>query len=236
MTTPSDPSSERDLAPGEPVPDEVWSDPDREAGAQAPARPPRLTEILRRLAEDEGRERIALADLLDTMRGRAFGALLMVFAFPNILPSPPGLAGILGMPLIFLSTQMMLGMNPWLPGIIARRSMPRATFAAMVGRIEPWLARAERLLRARLRALAWPASQRAIGAVCLLLSVALALPIPFANMAPSIAICLIGLGVLERDGVWILAGLAAAAGALLYVAGLGYALVKSVIFLLGNAL
>lgn len=219
------------------LPDEVWASPEVEpAEAALPqARPPRLSEILRGLAEDGSRERIALADLLETMRARAFGALLMVFAFPNILPSPPGLAGILGMPLIFLSAQMMLGMQPWLPGVIARRSMPRATFAAMVARIDPWLARAERLLRARLKPLAWPASQRAIGGVCLVLSVALALPIPFANMAPSIALCLIGLGVLERDGIWIVAGLVAAAGALLYVAGLGYAVVKSLIFVIGNA-
>jgi hypothetical protein len=201
----------------------------------AEALSPRLTEILTALAEDAGRERIAIADMLETMRSRAFGALLMIFAFPNILPSPPGLAGILGLPLMFLSAQMMLGMRPWLPGFIARRSMPRTGFAAMVTRINPWLARAERLLKARLRFLASPMAQRGIGAICLVLSIALALPIPFANLAPSLAICLIGLGVLERDGVWILLGIAAAAGALLYVAGLGYALVKSALFLIGNA-
>lgn len=198
-------------------------------------RPARLSDILSALAQDESRARIAIADMLETMRGRAFGALLMIFAFPNILPSPPGLAGILGLPLMFLSAQMMLGMQPWLPAFIARRSMPRSAFAAMVTRINPWLARAERLLKSRLRSLASPLAQRGIGAICLILAIALALPIPFANLAPALAICLIGLGVLERDGLWIVIGIVAAAGALLYVVGLGYALVKSVIFLIGNA-
>ena len=32
------------------------------------------------------------------------------------------------------------------------------------------------------------------------------LPIPGANMAPSIAICIIALGLLERDGIWIVLG------------------------------
>ncbi len=197
--------------------------------------PPRLSEILQRLADDPSRERVSVADMLETMRSRAFGALLLIFAFPNILPTPPGTAGVLGAPLIFLSAQMMLGLQPWLPGIIARRSMARSTFQALVQRITPWLQKAERLLRARLKFLAWPVSQRVLGALCLIVSVALALPVPFANMAPAIALCLIGLGVLERDGVWILIGVLAALGSLVYVAGLAYALVKSALFVLMNA-
>jgi hypothetical protein len=197
--------------------------------------PPRLSEILTGLAEDTTRDRISVADMLETMRARAFGALLLIFAFPNILPTPPGTAGILGLPLIFLSAQMMLGLQPWLPGVIARRSMARATFQGLVTRINPWLVKAERLLRARLKVLAWPVSQRVLGALCLVVSIALALPVPFANMAPAVALCLIGLGVLERDGVWILIGVLAAFGSLVYVAGLAYALVKSALFLLMNA-
>jgi hypothetical protein len=207
--------------------------------AAAPTRPrgapPRLSEILTGLAEDPARDRISVADMLETMRARAFGALLLIFAFPNILPTPPGTAGILGLPLIFLSAQMMLGLQPWLPGVIARRSMARATFQGLVTRINPWLVKAERLLRARLKVLAWPVSQRVLGALCLVVSIALALPEPFANMAPAVALCLIGLGVLERDGVWILVGVLAAFGSLIYVAGLAYALVKSALFLLMNA-
>lgn len=197
--------------------------------------PPRLTEILAGLAQDSTRERIAIADMLEVMRARAFGALLMIFAFPNILPSPPGLAGILGLPLMFLSAQMMLGRAPWLPQFIARRSMPRSAFAVMVEKITPWLARAERLLRARAEFLASGPAQRVIGAICLILSIGLALPVPFANLAPALAICLIGLGVLERDGAWVLLGIGAAAGALVWVATLGYALVASAIFVIGNA-
>ena len=200
-----------------------------------PVPPPRLSEILAELAGDDSRDRISVHDMVETMRARAFGALLLIFAFPNILPTPPGTAGILGLPLIFLSAQMMLGLDPWLPGFIARRSMARRTFPALVARTEPWLLRAERLLRARMQVLAHPRAQRILGALCLIVSIALVLPVPFANMAPSIALCLIGLGVLERDGLWIVLGVLAAFGSLVYVAGLAYALVKSVVFLLMNA-
>lgn len=198
--------------------------------------PPRLSEMLQGLADDDSRERISVGDMVETMRKRAFGALMLIFAFPNILPTPPGTAGVLGLPLIFLSAQMMLGLNPWLPAVIARRSMARSTFQALVTRIRPWLLKAERLLKARLKPLAWPVSQRVLGGLCLIVSIALALPVPFANMVPAIALCIIGLGVLERDGIWILLGIAAAFGSLIYVAGLAYALIKSAIFILMNAI
>ena len=200
-----------------------------------PLPPPRLSEILTTLAGDESRERISVHDMVETMRARAFGALLLIFAFPNILPTPPGTAGILGLPLLFLSAQMMLGLDPWLPGFIARRSMARGTFQALVERITPWLLRAERLLKARMELLAHPRAQRLLGALCLTVSVALVLPVPFANLVPSVALCIIGLGVLERDGLWIVLGVLAAFGSLAYVAGLAYALVKSAVFLLMNA-
>lgn len=197
--------------------------------------PPRLSEILITLAGDEARDRISVHDMVETMRARAFGALLLIFAFPNILPTPPGTAGILGLPLLFLSAQMMLGLDPWLPGFIARRSMARGTFQALVERITPWLLRAERLLRARGEVLAHPRAQRLLGALCLIVSIALVLPVPFANLVPSVALCIIGLGVLERDGLWIVLGILAALGSLVYVAGLAWVLVKSAVFLLMNA-
>jgi hypothetical protein len=31
-------------------------------------------------------------------------------------------------------------------------------------------------------------------------------PIPFTNFLPAVAICIMAIGVLERDGIWILVG------------------------------
>jgi hypothetical protein len=223
-----------DPAPADPA---TPHEPAEEAGTGRPRGPPakKLSEILMQLAADTGRERVAIGELKEALQGRAFGALMLIFAFPNILPSPPGLAGILGLPLVFLSAQMMAGRPPWLPQFIANRSMPRSSFAAVFDRAAPWVARAERMLRHRLAFLTWGPSQQALGAVCLMLSLLLMLPVPFGNMAPSIAICLIALGVLERDGVWVIAGLVASIGATIWVVGLGYALIKSAIFVLLNA-
>jgi len=112
--------------------------------------------MLHVLAQDESRERIAVGDLLAALGDRALAALLFVFAVPNVLPVPPGTSAVLGAPLVFLAAQLAFGRRPWLPAVIARRTMTRADFAALVRRIGPWLARAERLLRPRWERLALP--------------------------------------------------------------------------------
>ena len=183
------------------------------------------------LAQDERRERIAVGDLLTALGDRALAALLFVFAAPNVVPVPPGTSAALGAPLVFLAAQLAFGRRPWLPGVIARRALSRADFAALVRRIGPWLARAERLLRPRAMALARPPMEQLIGLVCLLLAVVLVLPVPLGNMLPALAISLLALGILERDGLWILTGLGTAAAAAGVVSGVVFAMIQATLFL-----
>ncbi|WP_137129307.1 exopolysaccharide biosynthesis protein [Rhizobium sp. FY34] len=198
--------------------------------------PTSFSSILKSLAGDETRERISVADLLATMQDRVFGALLFIFAMPNILPTPPGTSAVLGIPLVFLSAQMALGQSPWLPKLIANRSMLRTDFAGMIDKANPWIARAERMLRPRWPALSSQAAERILGCFCLVLALILALPIPLGNMLPALAICMIAFGILERDGLWIALGTALGVVSLFLVAGVIYAIVKSLIFLLAHAL
>lgn len=209
------------------------SDPGGEAGAHARIRP--LSEMLSDLAGDESRERISVGDLLQVLRDRALAAMLLVFALPNILPAPPGLSALLGAPLLFLAAQLALGRPPWLPRLISERSMTRSHFTSLMDRAVPWLARAERLLRPRLGVLARPPPEYGLGLVCLFLALILFLPIPLGNMLPSLAICLIALGLLEHDGVWILAGLFTAVVSVALVWSVLYVLIRSALFILANA-
>lgn len=195
-----------------------------------------LSAMLLALAMDDSRERIAVSDLLAALGDRALAALLFVFAVPNVLPTPPGTSSILGAPLVFLAAQLAFGRRPWLPALIARRTMPRADFAALVRRIGPWLARAERLMRPRAMGLTLPPMEYLVGLVCLLLAVVLVLPVPFGNILPALAISLLALGILERDGVWILAGLATAAVAAVVVSGVVFAMAKAVIYFVTEVL
>lgn len=194
-----------------------------------------LSEILSDIAADPSRDFVAVSDLITLLAGRGRAGLILLFAFPNVFPAPPGMSGILGLPLLYLSLQMMLGRLPWLPQIIGGRGMPRERFAQLVERLAPLLARAERLLRPRWTFLVSHSAERVLGGICLALAIVLALPIPLGNMLPAFAICLIALGVLERDGLWIILGTATGALSMVIVAGVVYALVKSTIFLVLNA-
>src|SRR5215207_7589177 len=99
-----------------------------------------LSELLTRIAADDARERIAVRDLLESTGERAFGALMFVLALPNVVPTPPGASAILGLPLIILGFQLSYGRKtPWLPEVLAARSIPRAGFAAMLERTNPTL-------------------------------------------------------------------------------------------------
>jgi hypothetical protein len=195
-----------------------------------------LSAMLQALADDESRERIAVADLLDALGDRALAALLFVFALPNVLPMPPGTSALFGVPLVLLAAQMAFNMRAWLPSLIASRSMPRQDYATLVHRVAPWLVRAERLMKPRLTPLAIGAMESVVGAVCLLMAIVLVLPIPLGNMPPAFAICLLAMGILERDGVWILAGLASAAAATALVSGVIWAIVKAAIYVITRLL
>lgn len=194
----------------------------------------KLSALLVEVAEDPSRERISVADMLELMRVRAFGAMLLIFAAPNIVPNIPGTSALLAIPLLYLTTQMMLGRPPHLPRFIAERSISRADFGRLMIRTAPYLARAERLLVPRLHAMTGPAVQRWVGGLCLVLSIVLILPVPLGNMLPGLAISVIALGILERDGLWVLIGIVISLLSLVVVSGVVWALMKAVAFLLAN--
>ncbi len=187
------------------------------------------------IARDTSRDSVAVKDLVALPGGRGLAGLVLIFAFPNVLPAPPGLSGVLGLPLLYLSFQMMLARTPWLPGFISARAVPRDRFAQMVDTLAPWLQRAERLLRPRWSLLLGPRPEQALGALCLILALVLTLPIPFGNMPTAFAICLIAMGILERDGLWVAAGVLSGVAALALATGVVYALAKSALFVLMNA-
>lgn len=193
----------------------------------------RLSAILTAIAEAEDRDRISIGDLLEALKRRALGALMFIFAIITALPMPPGVSAVVGAPLVFLSAQLMLGMNAWLPRIITDRSLSRVDFHRVVRAAAPWLARAEGIMKPRFEFLAKRPAVYFAGFVTFVMSLLVLLPIPGANMAPSIAICIIALGLLERDGIWIVLGALVGIISTIVVAGLYWVLITwavSVVF------
>jgi hypothetical protein len=121
---------------------------------------------------------------------------------------PPGLSTIFGVLLLFPSIQMMMGNEqPWFPRAISKHSLRTATLRTVVEKSTPWLERIEPLTHERLTFLADRPFVQVLGAVCLVLALILMLPIFLGNLFPGIAVALIAIGLIERDGVFVLLGL-----------------------------
>ena len=173
-------------------------------------RPHRLSDIVKSIDTSAG---LTIGTLVDAFGERAFGALMFIFAVPNIVPTPPGTSAVLGLPLVILTFQLMIGRQAlWLPEAIRRRGISGAMFESFAKRAVPVMVRFEKILRPRLSFLvASDLSERVMGLIALVLALILFLPIPGLNILPAAAIALMALGLAERDGIAALAGYAGAA-------------------------
>jgi hypothetical protein len=174
----------------------------------------KISAILAELAASGTGERVMLRELIEAFGDRAFGIVILTFSLPNAvgLGVIPGLSAVFGLPQIFVAAQMASGLHKlWLPSWALERSIARADFATMIEKSMPYLLRAERVLRPRLPALTAYAAERVLGLVLVGLAVIVSLPIPFGNQPPGIAMAIIALALMERDGAWVIVGLVAAA-------------------------
>jgi hypothetical protein len=169
--------------------------------------PQQLSQLLRNLSLNAG-SKITLRDLAIAMEDRSFGAFLVVFALPNLIPLPPGATFILGLPLIFIAWQMFASRQSriWLPKRMGDYAFDNTTFFVFVNRISPWLQRAETLIKPRGWFLGSRFAERLIGLLALILAVVIFLPIPFGNWLPAFALAVIGFAHTERDGLGLIAG------------------------------
>ena len=211
-------------------------DPPISVSSPAGGRRARASELVETFLAHEHGERIALEDLVRILGDRAFGALILLLAIPNVLPVP-GLSTVTGLPIAFVAAQMAMGRSrPWLPKRLATASMEREGFLRVLRRAHPrmeWIER--RLLRERLPALTSPLAERVVGAAMVVLACVLALPIVFGNGPPALALVLLALGIIEKDGAFIVAGLVAGGAAITFVAAIVFGFAQGLLMLVGLA-
>lgn len=169
----------------------------------------KISDILEALPGRFKTPTLTIAGLSDALSGRAYGMLLLVLALPNLIPIPaPGLSAVVGAPLILVTLQMMLGLkSPWFPNFIAKRKLKTQQLKRVCVRVVPVIKKLELVTSPRLTFLAKPPADRLIALICAVLSLMIMMPIPFGNALPALAICLFAVGILQRDGLFILAGL-----------------------------
>lgn len=165
----------------------------------------RVSELLQRFLEQHQGDEVHLRDLFNELGDRAFGPTLLLCALPEALPLPiAGISALVAVPLMLVSGQLVLGFQqPWLPDWLLDQPFKQEQCEQVISGAIPLLEKLEYFFEPRWSFFTTPEAERCVGVVLLLLGVIIALPIPFGNMLPAIAIVMICLGLIEKDGLII---------------------------------
>jgi hypothetical protein len=151
-----------------------------------------------------------LGHVVDALDDRAFGLLILILAIPCLVPGLPG-AQLIAIPIFLLGLQIVAGRNePWLPGWAMRAKLKPEWLTAIADFASKRLRWTERLSRPRWRFIAHGAGEKILGLIIALAAVTIMLPIT--NTIPSLAITVAAVGLLQRDGMFMLGGATLALG------------------------
>ncbi|WP_439496821.1 exopolysaccharide biosynthesis protein [Bosea sp. (in: a-proteobacteria)] len=191
--------------------------------------PLRTSGLLTALASLPG-DRISVASIVAALKDRTYALLVVLLGLPNCLPMPPPIPLVCGLVLAFVAAQMLAGRAmPWLPQGLLGKTIGKPELARAVSRALPPLVRLERISRPRLTMLGGAVAIPILGLLILVLALGLVVSAPFIGQIPlGLAVCLVGLGLVERDGLFIIAGALVGAGGLLLSAGFAYAIVSGI--------
>jgi hypothetical protein len=159
-------------------------------------------------------EAVTLREVLGLLHGRGYVLLMMLLALPFCTPVPlPGLSTPFGLIITLIGVRLACGAKPWLPGRLLDVRLPPRVFAKVFAFTRKIILAFERLLRPRMPWVTGSPGRQQLHAVPIVicaLMLLLPLPVPLSNVVPAWGIMLIAGGLLERDGMFIIAGYVAA--------------------------
>jgi hypothetical protein len=179
-----------------------------------------LAEMLLGIPPDLPSERVSLRDLLKSCGPRAGAMVLLIFSIPAIVPTPGLPAGmIFGSALALLSLQLIFrGGELNLPSFLSRWSISRDRVEQVIVRSARTLERFEHRMPRGWPGIAGRSALRPVCCVVFVMAVLIALPIPFGNVVPGFAVLMFALGLTQRNGFAVAAGLALALLACVFAA------------------
>jgi len=154
--------------------------------------------VLEDLVKGEAVDKVTLDWLLQHLKARSFGIVLLLLGILGLLPVISPIAGIM---LTIPAFQMIRAdAAPAFPRKIAHRALPADKLARMVLRITPTLRYLEQFVKPRW-ATPFRTTKRIVGVVVLLLGIGLLAPFPLSNVPPALTIILVAFAYLEEDGI-----------------------------------
>lgn len=194
----------------------------------------KISFFLENFLNDFSGKEISFGEIRDSLGGRAFSGLMLIFVLPNLIPLPiPGMSTILGTPLVILSFQFMRGRkSPWFPKWLKNKTISKKKLESSLNYIIPCIKKFEIIFSPKLTFLVESPMERVLAGFCMIAAIIMALPIPLANWLPALSIFVMSLSILERDGVLAIVGISIFSGALLLTYTIIFTILKGGLFFL----
>ncbi|WP_341753659.1 exopolysaccharide biosynthesis protein [Candidatus Tisiphia endosymbiont of Dioctria rufipes] len=169
----------------------------------------KVSSVFYKLGQKEKKEKTRISELLVDFHENGLLLMILFFAIPVAipLPYPPGFATIVGIPLMILSIQMLLGFRQVsLPSKINNYQISNGILINISDKIVPKIKFVEKYIRPRFSFAASIYCEQFIGLISLICSIAISIPLPLTNAIPALGITIMALGLLNRDGLTIVLG------------------------------
>lgn len=177
-----------------------------------PSAPRRLSSDLREVLDEAAGRSLTIGELQQILQGRGFALFILLFALPFCAPvSIPLLSIPFGIVITFLGLRIAMGRQPSLPAFILKKRIEYRVLERIVGiglKLCQWM---EKVARPRMHFLQrWPGMINLIGIGIASGGIQLLLPlpplIPLSNTLPALSVVLLTVGLIERDGAFVLGG------------------------------
>jgi hypothetical protein len=183
--------------------------------------PGRLSLALRDVSAALSGESMSLRRLLELIGEEGMLLVCAVLSLPFLIPvSVPGVSTVFGLAIVLFSVGITINRVPWLPQRVLDRPLPAEALRQTFQKAERVVKRVEGIVQPRLLVVSATPIVRALhGAGLVLGGLLLMVPfgfVPFSNTLPAVAILLLALGMLERDGWLIIGGHVMNAATLVY--------------------
>ncbi len=176
-----------------------------------------LTETACELPDGE----IPVGELMERVGQSGMQMLAVFLTLPFLVPvSVPGVSTVFGLLIVLIGIGVALDRLPWLPGFVLERKVPAGSLGKALKQGAKLVARLEKFLHPRLGLFAHGATITRLNGLALAFAgVLLMAPfgfVPFSNTLPGLAILFLALGILERDGLFVLGGYLLTVATLVY--------------------
>lgn len=188
----------------------------------------KLSDALQFTSDAIKTDHVSLRNLLSLVGEQGMLLFCILLTIPFLLPiSIPGTSTPFGLLIVFIGIGVVLNKGPWLPATLMERHFSSKQIKLVLMKGAALLTRIDHLSRPRLFLLTSNSANRCNGLLIILVAILLMLPlgaIPFTNTLPAWVILLICIGMLQRDGMFIIWGYLLAIATLAWFCFLGMGL------------